>query len=368
MVINTLKKGGKERRMLELIRGLKKAGDHYEIYLVSLSDDVEYPYVYDLPITFEKITKKNSKDFSLIFKLRRIIKKFNPDIIHSWDITASGYLNFANFLLNKTILHGIIYDASAKLNPFNRSLHRRIKLLTPFSKVFIANSMAGIKAYGTPLRKSVCIYNGIDFNRFSNLKPVPQVEQEILGGPKNNRFVIAMVAAFEIRKDHGTLISAATRMCQRDPNIIFLLIGNGVYMDSIKEKVPAGLLDKQIMFLGNRNDVESILQIVDTGVLITNAENHGEGISNSIVEYMAAGKPVIATKGGGTDEIVQDGVNGFLIEPRNEDQIIEKVCLLRDDRGYSMKMGKNAYQWVYDRFSLERMTGSFIELYQKHLN
>src|SRR5882757_7634284 len=114
MVINGLKKGGKERRMLELIKGLKKQNDQFEICLVSLSEEVAYPYVHDLPISFSIITKKNSKDFSLIFKLRKIIKTFKPDIIHSWDVTASGYLKLANLFINNIVLHGIIYDASAK--------------------------------------------------------------------------------------------------------------------------------------------------------------------------------------------------------------------------------------------------------------
>lgn len=368
MVINTLKKGGKERRMLELIKGLKKDKDNFDIYLVSLTDTVDYPYVYDLPITFETITKKNSKDFSLVFKLRKIIKTFNPDIIHSWDVTASAYLNFANAFINKTLLHGIIYDASAKLNSFNKSLYYRIKLLSPFAKVFIANSMAGLKAYETPPRKSVCIYNGIDMNRFKDLRPLNEVEKEILGECKGNKFIIAMVAAFEIRKDHDTLVKAATKMCAADKNLVFLLIGNGVYMDAIKAKVPADMLDRQIKFLGNRHDIESILQIVDTGILVTNSENHGEGISNSIVEYMASSKPVIATRGGGTDEIVVDGVNGFLIDPKNEEQIIEKINILKQDAGYSQTLGKNAYQLVSEKFTAERMTASYVDLYHKYLN
>ncbi|MBL7738946.1 MAG: glycosyltransferase family 4 protein [Chitinophagaceae bacterium] len=368
MVINTLKKGGKERRMLELIKGLTKDKSAFQVYLVSLTDTVDYPYVYELPITFETITKKNSKDFSLAFKLRKIIRTFRPDIIHSWDVTASAYLNFANAFINKPILHGIIYDASAKLNSFNKSLYYRIKLLSPFAKVFIANSMAGLKAYETPPRKSVCIYNGIDMNRFNDLKSVTDVEQEILGERKGDKFIIAMVAAFEIRKDQETLIKAAIKMCAADQTLVFLLIGNGIYMDAIKAKVPADMLDKQIKFLGNRHDIESILQIVDTGVLITNSENHGEGISNSIVEYMASAKPVIATRGGGTDEIVMDGVNGFLIDPKNEEQIIEKISVLKRDAGYSRALGKNAYQLISEKFTAERMTASYIDLYNKYLN
>jgi glycosyltransferase involved in cell wall biosynthesis len=368
MVINALKKGGKERRMLELIKGIKRHNPDFEICLVSLSDLVEYPYVYDLPITFEKITKKGNKDFSMIFRLRKVIKTFKPDIIHSWDITASAYLQLAKAFTNKTVLHGVIYDASAKLNAFNKSLYYRIKLLTPFSKVFISNSMAGIKSYGTPMRKSVCIYNGIDFNRFNNLKKTNDVEQEILGDGKGNRFIIAMVAAFEIRKDYDTLIAAAIKVARQNKKYTFLLIGDGVGIEDEKKKVPADLLNKQVFFLGSRHDVESILQIADAGALITNSDNHGEGISNSIVEYMASGKPVIATRGGGTDEIVQDGVNGFLIDPKNADQIVEKIETLERDPALSQTLGKNAYQLVYEKFNLEKMTGSYVDLYRKYLN
>jgi glycosyltransferase involved in cell wall biosynthesis len=369
MVINTLYKGGKERRVLELIKGLKKRNENFEIYLVSLTNVVHYPYVYDLPITFEIIHKKeNSKDFGMIFKLRRVIKQFNPDIIHSWDTTASGYLLLANMFYNKPMLHGIIYDASANLSDHNRTLYKSVKRLTPFSKVIISNSHAGIRSYNTPLKKSVCIHNGIDFNRFKNLTPAGEVELELLGERKGNKFIIAMVALIEIRKDHDSLIEAAIRVCSRDKDIIFLIIGHGTLTDEKKAKVPAELLDKQVKFLGSRQDIESILQIADAGALLTNADNHGEGISNSIVEYMASGKPVIATRGGGTDEIVLDGENGYLVDPKNVDQIVEKIELLRDNPELKEKLGKNAYNWVYEEFNIEKMTESFIQLYRKHSN
>lgn len=369
MVINTLYKGGKERRVLELIKGLKKHNENFEIYLVSLTNVVHYPYVYDLPITFEIIHKKqDGKDFGLIFKLRKVIKTFNPDIIHSWDTTASGYLLLANVFYNKPMLHGIIYDASANLSDHNRTLYKSVKRLTPFSKVIISNSHAGIRSYKTPLKKSICIHNGIDFNRFKNLRPAEEVELELLGERKGNKFIIAMVALIEIRKDHDSLLEAAARLCSRDKDIIFLIIGHGTLMDEKKAKVPAELLDKQIKFLGSRQDIESILQIADAGALLTNADNHGEGISNSIVEYMASGKPVIATRGGGTDEIVIDGKNGYLVDPKNVDQIVEKIEILRTDPELKKTMGENAYNWVYQEFNIEKMTDSFIELYRKHSN
>ena len=91
-----------------------------------------------------------------------------------------------------------------------------------------------------------------------------------------------------------------------------------------KVSVPVSLLNK-IIFLGKRSNVESIINIFDVGILLTNSKVHGEGISNSIMEYMALGKPVIATRGGGTNEVVIEGENGYLIDPFNEDQLIEKI-------------------------------------------
>ncbi|HLG40178.1 MAG TPA: glycosyltransferase family 4 protein [Chitinophagaceae bacterium] len=367
MVINTLQKGGKERRMLELIKGLKKHNGQFDIHLVSLTDIVDYPYVYDLPIKFEIIAKKtDGKDFSLIFRLRKIIKEFKPDIIHSWDTTVSKYLLIANAFYNRPMVHGIIYDASANKSAFNKSLYKRVKMISPFAKVIVANSHAGIKAYKTPLRKSICIHNGIDFNRFKNLKPAEQMELELLGEPKGNKFVLAMVAQFEIRKDYDSLIEAAARLCRKDKDFVFLLIGHGTMLEEKKAKVASALLDKQIRFLGSRQDVESILQIADAGLLLTNSDDHGEGISNSIVEYMASAKPVIATKGGGTDEIVLDGENGYLVEPKNIDQLSEKIEALKQNPELAKKMGKNAYEWVNKEFNIEKMTEAFIDLYRKY--
>ena len=119
MVINCLSKGGRERRMLELVKELKDKNRDFDIYLISLSDKIDYKYVYDLPIKFEIIHKKD-KDFSLIFKLRKIIKQFNPDIIHSWDVMSTGYLTAANLFLNKTIVNGVIYNSAQNSDAYDR--------------------------------------------------------------------------------------------------------------------------------------------------------------------------------------------------------------------------------------------------------
>jgi glycosyltransferase involved in cell wall biosynthesis len=363
MVINCLSKGGRERRLLELIKGLKEKNGDSEIYLISLSDKVDYKYVYDLPIKFEIIPKKD-KDFSLIFKLRKIIKQFNPDIIHSWDVMSTGYLTAANLFLNKIIVNGVIYNSAQNSDAYDRE-YFKIKLFSAISSVTVANSYAGVQAYKTPAKKTVCIYNGIDLKRFENLKPIPQVEKEILQREKGDQFVVTMVAAFEHRKDYDTAVDAAVKLCTNNQKVIFLMIGEGSTKTRIMKKVPADLLNKQIYFLGMRDDIESIHQLTDVGLLVTAP---CEGLSNSVIEYMAAGKPVIASEGGGTDELVQNGVTGYLIENKNSEELVNKVETLMANRKMGSEMGANGQNWVKENLDVMKMTDAYLNLYGKLIN
>jgi glycosyltransferase involved in cell wall biosynthesis len=364
MVIDSLDKGGKERRMLELIKGIKKTGSQFDIYLLCLTDRIEYKYVYDLPIRFEVLKRKFKKDPTIILKLRKIISDYKPDIIHSWSTMASVYLSIANLFSRIPLINGVLADAPRNLNVFNKH-YFRIKLTAPFSSLFISNSKAGIISYRTPGNKSVCIYNGIDFNRFANLRPVNDIRLEILGNNTHDHFIVAMVASFDERKDFSSLVNVAIEMCTKNPSYVFLLVGDGPTLKKLKEKVPLEILNRrQIIFTGKRDDVESLLQIINLGVLMTNAENHGEGISNTVIEYMAMGKPVLASRGGGTDEVVKDNYNGFLIDPGNEGQLMERIDVLFKDRVLLATLGEQAGIYARDNFELGAKTEEYVEIYR----
>lgn len=360
MVNDSLIRGGKERRMLEIIKGLKSRGDDFDIYLIVLIDIVEYEYVYDLPIKFEVLQRKYKRDPSIVFKLKKIISAYQPDVIHSWSTMASVYLSAANLFSKIPLVNAVLADAYANLNLSDKN-YLMVKLTTPFSAVLVSNSEAGIRAYNTPLHKSICIYNGVNFNRFENLKPPAEMENEILGGPKNGRIVIGMVAGFDKRKDFESLINVAMKMCPSRKDLVFLMIGNGPLLETLKAKVPSELLNRQIIFTGKRPDIESILQIIDIGMLIT----FYEGISNAIIEYMAMGKPVIASRGGGTAELVSNNINGYLVEQKNEVQIEEKIELLLNNKELRTRMGQQAYSWVRKKFDIEEKTDEYINLYNK---
>jgi glycosyltransferase involved in cell wall biosynthesis len=362
MVVDSIVKGGRERRMLELVKALTRPGQDYTIHLVTLTNVIEYDYVHQLPIKLEVIERKSKKDLSVVFKLRKIIKTFEPDIIHSWGTMASVYLSIIRLFTKKSsFINGTISDAFQGINWRDR-VYMRIKLTTPFSKVILANSQAGIKAYKVPLHKTVCIYNGIDLSRFRNLLPPEQMELQLLGRKKADSYIAAMVGAFEDRKDYDTLIKAAVKLCLKNKKVIFLLIGEGSLMESIKQQVPEEMLGNQIHFLGSRHDIEAILQIIDVGLLITPCE----GISNSIIEYMASGKPVIASRDGGTNELVIEGETGFLVDQKRSDQIIEKMELLMANPQLAKELGLKGQQRIQQHFDITKMTETYIRLYHKY--
>jgi glycosyltransferase involved in cell wall biosynthesis len=224
----------------------------------------------------------------------------------------------------------MIVDTPVKQSITNKYWFRG-KLTFPFSTIVIGNSEAGILAYGAPAKKSICVYNGMALSRFQNLKDPVLMRKEIYGEDAEDVFIVGMVAAFHDRKDYKTLIRAAIILTPLYSNLRFVLVGNGENLSDVKSIVPDSLLHK-IKFLGRRSDVESIINIFDIGVLLTNTKVHGEGISNSIIEYMALCKPVIATRGGGTNEAVIENKNGFLIDDSNENQLAEKIGLLINDR------------------------------------
>ena len=363
MVIDSLEKGGKERRMLELIKGLTRAEGHFDIFLLILSDKIDFKQIYELPIQIEVLKRKVKKDPTIPFNLKKIISRFKPDVIHSWSTMSSVYLSVSNLFSGIPLINAALADAPLHLNIFDKH-YLRVKLTTPFTDLFISNSKAGLKSYRTPHKKSVCVYNGVDSERFKNLRLVSEIRSEILGSQRGDLFVVAMVATFNDRKDYESLINTAIRMCSHNPLLTFLLIGSGPTLSPLRSKVPEEYLEnRQIIFTGKIDDVESVLQIIDVGVLMSKSENHREGVSNSIIEMMASGKPVIASRGGGTDEVLVDGFNGYLIDPSNEKQLEEKINQLYNDRKRLIEFGVNARQFILDNFELDKKTAEYIDLY-----
>lgn len=352
--------GGKERRMLELIKSLSK-DPTYKIILISISDlGVGYDYMYDFPITIIESDRDYKYTVKPYFIIKRAIEKYKPDIVHSWGSMCSVYilplLPFRKF----KFINGIIADAPVHI-PWHHKNYLRGKITFHFSDVVLSNSLAGIRSYGAPIEKTYCIYNGIDMNRFKNLPDKDQLKKDL--GIERFNFVAGMVGAFHDRKDFSTFTQAAVKVVEQHKDICFLMIGEGINRKAIEDSVP-DFAKKNILFLGRRSDVEALNQVFDVGILCTNSEVHGEGVSNAIIEYMSLQKPVIATEGGGTNEVIIDSENGFLIENKGVDTLVNKLLYLYKNPEICSKMGQKALETIHKKFMLDRMTDEFLAVYK----
>lgn len=347
--------------MLELVRHLTRHTSHH-VSLICLSDHVEYDYVYQLPIDFCVLGRKTKKDPSVFFKLLRIIKKQKPDIIHSWSSMANIYSLPIAKMLGVKFITSVIADSPKNLTYRNKA-YFRARLVFPFADKITSNSLAGLKAYKAPAQKSICIYNGFDDNRLSSLEEKADLKQQL---GIQHETIVGMVAGFETRKDYATFINAARQVLASDPQTVFLLIGDGHLRNEMMQLVPEDQ-NRNIRFLGKIHNVESYINLFDIAVLCTNTDVHQEGISNAILEYMALQKPVIATEGGGTNEIVVDGKTGFLIPPFNPGILAERMRELIRNPAMRTTMGRNGADRIRDAFSIEKMCTRFYSLYDEVL-
>jgi glycosyltransferase involved in cell wall biosynthesis len=351
--IDSLVSGGKERRLTELVRTLKTQPD-IDFELVVMNSNIHYQEVLNLGINIHFIIRKTKKDISVFSRFYKLCKSYRPDIIHCWDSMTAVYLVPACILLNIKLVNGMVVNSPVKQNILNKDW-LRAKLTFPFSDVIVGNSNAGLSAYKAPKNKSTVIYNGFNFDRTQNLrdKEIARKEINAVSG-----FVIGMVASFSGSKDYKTYYKAAQILLSKRTDITFLAIGKRTDSEESRDIIDDQYIE-HFRLLGELSGVESLVNIMDICVLST----FTEGVSNSILEYMALGKPVVATAGGGTNEIVRDKVTGFLISPSDPEELALKLETLLNDADLCARMGLAGKERIIDEFSIDAMVRKYINLY-----
>jgi len=318
--IDGLLTGGRERRSVQLLKGLCE-DENNNVHLVLTRNLIEFKEIYSTRTQIHYIDRKQSF-FKTCCDIYSLTKKTKADVVVSWIAICSVYLNV-------------------------------VWLFSHF-KYVIGNSYAGIEAYGIPCNKARVIYNGFDNDR---LKRVTKGFKKRLG--IKTKFIVSMVARFQPGKDYEMYLNAANVILTKRSDVTFLCVGDGDTLNAFKNlnDIP------NIIFLGIRSDIEEILNVTDISVLCTDPTIHKEGISNSILESMAFGVPVIATRGGGTSEIVENDITGMLIEPHDTKTLVQKIIVLLDNENKRNEFGNVGKQVVNTKFTLEKMTQSYLDLF-----
>lgn len=349
--IESLGAGGKERRLVELVKNLSKHGD-YEMEIVLTKDKLHYQDILEYNVKIHYIVRKGlKKDPRLFYKFYKIAKKFKPDVIHVWGNLVAFYAIPAKLLLNIPMINNQIADTPTYIS--NSLMGPRTTL--KYSDLILANSLAGLEAYDASMYKTKVIYNGFDYNRIKALEESSVIKDRL--GITTDK-VIVMVASYSEKKDYNTFIEMAKDVIKTRKDVTFVGVGGGNREKYEKDVIG---LENRIKLLGSQSQVESIMNIAEVGVLCT----YTEGISNALLEFMALGKPVVVTGGGGCAELVEHNVNGFLFEASDKENLTKAIIELLNNPELVEKQGKRSKQIVAEKFGIDKMIDAYVEIYNK---
>jgi glycosyltransferase involved in cell wall biosynthesis len=351
-ITDSLRSGGKERQLIELLKGLE--GSDINCQLVVLSDEIHYKPPVEKLLPMITLKQRRKKDPLIIFDLLKACKQHRPEIIHAWDSMSTVCALPIKKVLSVPLVNGMIREAVLNRKWYEPARFR-FNLTASFSDCIVANSMAGLKAFHVKPGRGICVYNGFNFDRLKSIVPktVIRKKYDII-----TEHVVGMVASFTVRKDHVTFIKAAQLLLEHRRDVTFILVGDGPNLAACKTLVQSKNHD-HIRFLGKCFDVESIVNTFDIGVLAT----FTEGISNSIMEYMSLGKPVVATTCDGNAELIIDGCTGFLVRKGDPVDLHDKIKFLIEDKEIAYSLGLSGRQRLMEVFPFEKMCSAYISLY-----
>ena len=298
-------------------------------------------------------------------RFARLLRRQHIDVLHTHDF----YTNV--FGLVGGALAGVPARVGSRRETFgfrSEAQKRVERWAYSFAHAVVCNSIAvqrQLVLEGVAEEKTAVVYNGLDLERVkpSGMTRAENITQLGLTGGDHQRFVTLVANMRHPVKDQPTFLKAAARVVKRVPDAAFVLAGEGELKEEIAELARTLGLENKAIFPGRVDRVADLLEISDVCVLSSRAE----GFSNSILEYMAAGKPVVATEVGGAAEAIQEGVTGYLVPAGDDELMADRITALLQDPARARSMGEKGRQVIVEQFSCEIQRSRCEELYQRIL-
>ena len=294
-------------------------------------------------------------------KFIRFLTVENVDVIHSFFKDGMRIGIMAGKLARLKKIIAVRRNQGYWMTPLDLKI---TKLINQWVDLIIANCHDtcewAVKFEGFPVEKIKVIHNGMDLEQFRQLSANSCVEYRVELGIPFNVPVICIVANLRPVKSIDMFISAAAMVKTVLSDAHFIIIGDGDLEPILKQQSRALGLESCLQFLGRRFDIPQLLGISTIGVL----SSCSESFSNTIVEYLAAGLPVVCTDVGGAREAVEDDVNGFVVPSGDYAAMADKIISIWQD-GKSQVMGAASRNKAEAFFSLESMMKQYEEIYDE---
>ncbi len=368
-LIGSFHEGGSERQAVQLARLLKENG-RYGVHIACLDasgvlrDEVErlgFGEIPEFPLTsfYDRNAIKQLRRFARFLREREIV------VVHTHDFYTNVFGMPGAALARVPGRIASRRETKGWRTAVQRLVERRAY---GFAHTVVANAEAvrdQLLAEGVRREKTVTIYNSLDIGRVSSSSAMRRDDAlaalHLRGG--NNGQLVTIVANLRHKvKNHSMFLRAAHRVSQAMPQTRFVIAGEGELMTSLRAMAEGLGLGDKVSFIGRCDRIGELLALSDVCVLSSTAE----GFSNSILEYMAAARPVVATDVGGAREAIIHGQTGYLVPSDDDVAMAERIVSLLRDPTSARAMGRRGRRIIEEKFSceaqLERIEGLYDRL------
>lgn len=356
------------------IKGLNK--EKYQVELAcgcpgELIDLVERENLTVRPIRYLRQKINIAQDILSFFSICALLMREKYDIVHTHNSKAGVIGRLAAWFTGRPIIIHTVHGWAFKhpnLNKFQKMFYYYIEkfcaLIT--DKLIIVSRPLKEESIATGIGtadKYTIIYSGIELEKFRKKYDVQHIKDSL--HLKAGSLVVGTVSRIVAGKGHKELLYAAKEVLAYFENTVFLIVGEGPLIEEIKNLAKRLGIEKNVIFTGARNnDIEKITSIFDLAVL----PSYYEGMGRVLLEAQAAGIPVIATRAGGMKEIVRENYSGLLVTPGSIEELSAAISKLLNDTILRKEMGKRAFEWVDEKFSIETTVKQITNVYEELLN
>lgn len=369
-IIYSLSTGGLENGLVNIINRCPPGRYRHSIICLTKADEFASRITADNVQVIE-LHKREGHDFACYFRLWKLLRKMRPAIVHSRNLAALEAQWCSLGIPGVRRVHGEHGREISDLDGTNWKYLNFRRVM----RVLIHHYIAVSKDLESWLRSSVRvspdrvsqIYNGVDFQRFQpgTVKPLALLPAHWRS--QNDIVIVGTVGRLTPVKDQQLLLRAVAWVRGERPDLAsalrLMLVGDGPLLPQLENLAGELGLEDSIWFAGDRDDVPELLSALDVFVLPSLAE----GISNTILEAMASGLPVLATASGGNVELVEEGFNGSLFPVGDYRALGVLILQQLSDPDQSKALGKNAQRRVSDSFTWEKTVEAYLSVYDRLL-
>jgi len=360
-VVHSLQTGGLENGVVNLVN---TTGRDLRHVIVCMTEAGALRARLTPGVEVVALGKRPGQDVGAFLRLIGLLRRLRPAVVHTRNWAAFDAIPAARLAGVRVLVHGEHGREASDPDGRNRRRNRIRRLLAPLVSHFITVSRDLerwlVEDVRLPARKVTTIVNGVDLARFGQGDRRGARAQ--LGLPPDAT-IVGTVGRLDPVKDHAGLLRAFAGLGTAHPDALLLIAGDGPCRDELARLAGTLGLGERVRLLGDCRDVPGVLTALDLFVLPSIAE----GMSNTILEAMASGLPVVATRVGGNPELVEEHVTGRLIRSRDPGVLAEAMAVYLDDPHVRAVHGKAARQRALERFGLERMCEGYVDLYRRLL-